>query len=69
MYTCIYDDDLANIVKSSAKRENRSVRRQFIHYLKAALESEGLLEENQDNKKADTVRQDEMSANLLIKGN
>ncbi|MGM8939571.1 hypothetical protein ACS8E2_12845 [Psychrobacter glaciei] len=69
MYTCIYDDDLADIVKSRAKQENRSIRRQFIHYLKLALENEGLLEENADNKKADILRQDEMSANLLIKGN
>lgn len=69
MYTCIYDDDLADIVKSRAQKENRSTRKQFIHYLKLALESEGLLEENQDNKKADTTDQDEMSANLLIKGN
>ncbi|KAF0567379.1 hypothetical protein FQV37_2325 [Psychrobacter nivimaris] len=69
MYTCIYDDDLADIVKSRAQQENRSTRKQFIHYLKLALESERLLEENQDNKKADITRQDELSANLLIKGN
>lgn len=69
MYTCIYDDDLADIVKSRAKQEDRSIRRQFIHYLKLALESEGLLEETKGNKKADTTDQDEMSANLLIKGN
>lgn len=67
MYTCIYDDDLANIVKSRAQEENRSTRKQFIHYLKLALESEGLLEENQDNKKADTTLED-ASAHLLIKG-
>lgn len=67
MYTCIYDDDLANIVKSRAQKENRSTRKQFIHYLKLALESEGLLEENQGNKKADTTLED-ASAHLLIKG-
>lgn len=68
MYTCIYDDDLADIVKSRAKQESRSTRKQFIHYLKLALESEGLLIKTQDNKKADTTVED-ASANLLIKGN
>lgn len=69
MYTCIYDDDLADIVKRRAKQEDRSIRRQFIYYLKLALDSEGLLEETQGNKKADITRQDELSARSPIKGN
>ena len=51
MYTCSYDDELANIVKAAAKRENRTYRGQFNHYLKIALQQEGLLN-IQDNKKA-----------------
>ena len=52
MYTCSYDDELADIVKAAAKRENRTYRGQFNHYLKLILQHEGLLE-NPDNKKAD----------------
>lgn len=51
MYTCSYDDELADIVKAAAKRENRTYRGQFNHYLKLILQHEGLLE-NPDNKKA-----------------
>ena len=53
MYTCSYDDELADIVKAAAKRENRTYRGQFNHYLKLILQYEGLLE-NPDNKKAQT---------------
>lgn len=60
MYTCSYDDELADIVKAAAKRENRTYRGQFNHYLKLILQHEGLLE-NPDNKKAD-VRQDQSAS-------
>ncbi len=63
MYTCSYDDDLANIVKAAAKRENRTYRGQFNHYLKLILKQEGLLE-NLDNKKADCTRQSNQSASV-----
>lgn len=60
MYTCSYDDELADIVKAAAKRENRTYRGQFNHYLKLILQQEGLLE-NPDIKKAD-VRQDQSAS-------
>lgn len=61
MYTCSYDDELANIVKAAAKRENRTYRGQFNHYMKLILQQEGLLEKT-DNKKADCTRQSNQSA-------
>ncbi|AKG07047.1 MULTISPECIES: TA system antitoxin ParD family protein [Moraxella] len=57
MYTCSFDDELTAIVKRQAKIEHRSIRGQFVHYLKLALMQENLL-----NETADTVRQDEMPA-------
>lgn len=63
MYTCSYDDELADIVKAAAKRENRTYRGQFNHYLKLILQQEGLLE-NPDNKKADCTRQSNQSASV-----
>lgn len=63
MYTCAYDDELADIVKAAAIRENRTYRGQFKHYLKLALQQEGLLE-NPDNKKADCTRQSNQSASV-----
>lgn len=57
MYTCSYDDDLTNIVKQRAKIEHRSIRGQFIHYLKLALINEGLL-----NEEADCADQSKQSA-------
>lgn len=63
MYTCSYDDELADIVKAAAKRENRTYRGQFNHYLKLILQHEGLLE-NPDNKKADSTRQSNQSAHV-----
>ena len=64
MYTCSYDDELADIVKAVAKREGRTYRGQFNYYLKLILRHEGLLE-NPDNKKAD-VRQDQSALNVSI---
>lgn len=61
MYTCAYDDDLAEIVKKAAMRDERSIKGQFTYYLKRALREDGLLE-NLDNKKADCIRQDNQSA-------
>ncbi|WP_217488323.1 hypothetical protein, partial [Acinetobacter lactucae] len=63
MYTCSYDDELADIVKAAAKRENRTHRGQFHHYLKLILQHEGLLE-SPDNKKADCTRQSNQSASV-----
>lgn len=60
MYTCSFDDEITAIVKRQAKIEHRSIRGQFVHYIKLALEHENLLES--EYEKADTVRQDEMSA-------
>ena len=60
MYTCAYDDELAEIVKQAAKREYRTTRGQFVYYLEKALESEGLLQPR-DIKKAD-VRQDQSAS-------
>ena len=51
------------IVKAAAKRENRTYRGQFNHYLKLILQHEGLLE-NPDNKKADCTRQSNQSAHI-----
>ena len=61
MYTCAYDDDLVEIVKKAAMRDERSIKGQFTYYLKKALREEGLLE-NLDNKKADCTRQSNQSA-------
>lgn len=61
MYTCAYDDELADIVKAAAKRENRTYRGQFVHYLKIVLQQEGLLE-SLEHKKADCTRQSQQSA-------
>lgn len=63
MYTCAYDDDLAEIVKKAAIRDDRSIKGQFTYYLKRALREEGLLE-NSDNKKADCTRQSNQSASI-----
>ncbi|MFU8927574.1 hypothetical protein [Acinetobacter puyangensis] len=51
MYTCGYDDDLAEIVKREAVRSDRTVKGQFTYFLKKALREEGLLPS--ENKKAD----------------
>jgi len=64
MYTCAYDDDLAEIVKKAALREERSIKGQFTYYLKKALREEGLLE-SPDNKKADCIHQDNQSASVV----
>ncbi|MFP1006308.1 hypothetical protein ACLD0V_18175 [Acinetobacter baumannii] len=61
MYTCAYDDELTEIVKKAALRDERSIKGQFTYYLKKALRDEGLLE-TVDNKKADCIRQDNQSA-------
>lgn len=61
MYTCAYDDELAEIVKKAAERDDRSIKGQFTYYLKKVLREEGLLE-NPDNKKADCTRQSNQSA-------
>lgn len=61
MYTCAYDDELTEIVKKAALRDERSIKGQFTYYLKKALRDEGLLE-TIDNKKADCIRQDNQSA-------
>lgn len=61
MYTCAYDDELTEIVKKAALRDERSIKGQFTYYLKKALREEGLLE-TVDNKKADCIRQDNQSA-------
>jgi hypothetical protein len=61
VYTCAYDDELAEIVKKAALRDERSIKGQFTFYLKKALRDEGLLE-NLDNKKADCTRQSNQSA-------
>lgn len=61
MYTCAYDDELTEIVKKAALRDERSIKGQFTYYLKKALRDEGLLE-TLDNKKADCIRQDNQSA-------
>ena len=63
MYTCAYDDDLAEIVKKAAERDERSIKGQFTYYLKKVLREEGLLE-NPDNKKADCTRQSNQSASI-----
>ncbi|MCV2445528.1 ParD-like family protein [Acinetobacter bereziniae] len=63
MYTCAYDDDLAEIVKLAAARDDRSIKGQFTFYLKKALRDEGLLE-IPDNKKADCTRQSNQSASV-----
>lgn len=63
MYTCAYDDELAEIVKKAAEREERSIKGQFTYYLKKVLREEGLLE-NPDNKKADCTRQSNQSASV-----
>ncbi|TCB74162.1 hypothetical protein [Acinetobacter sp. ANC 4173] len=63
MYTCAYDDELAEIVKKAAERDDRSIKRQFTYYLKKVLREEGLLE-NPDNKKADCTRQSNQSASV-----
>lgn len=41
MYTCSVDDDIANVVKQVACEQNRSIRRQFIHYIIIGMKSEG----------------------------
>jgi len=61
VYTCAYDDELTEIVKKAALRDERSIKGQFTYYLKKALREEGLLE-TVDNKKADCIRQDNQSA-------
>lgn len=63
MYTCAYDDELAEIVKKAAERDERSIKGQFTYYLKKVLREEGLLE-NPDNKKADCTRQSNQSASV-----
>jgi hypothetical protein len=63
MYTCAYDDELAEIVKKAAERDDRSIKGQFTYYLKKVLREEGLLE-NPDNKKADCTRQSNQSASI-----
>jgi hypothetical protein len=63
MYTCAYDDELAEIVKKAAERDDRSIKGQFTYYLKKVLREEGLLE-NLDNKKADCTRQSNQSASV-----
>lgn len=47
MYTFTVEDDLADIVKDAAKKENRTTRGQFRHYLISALKNEGLYPQNQ----------------------
>lgn len=42
MYTFSVDDELAEIVKQAAQRENRSTRGQFRHLLLCALKQEQL---------------------------
>lgn len=63
MYTCAYDDDLAEIVKKAAMRDERSIKGQFTYYLKRALREEGLLKDL-DIKKADCTRQSNQSASI-----
>ena len=63
MYTCAYDDELAEIVKKAAERDERSIKGQFTYYLKKVLREEGLWE-NPDNKKADCTRQSNQSASI-----
>lgn len=47
MYTFSVDDELSEIVKQAAKRENRTTRGQFKHLLLCALKHEGLYPKSQ----------------------
>lgn len=47
MYTFSVEDELADIVKAAAEKENRTTRGQFRHFLISALKSEGLLYQKQ----------------------
>ncbi|KAA8731016.1 hypothetical protein F4V57_14280 [Acinetobacter qingfengensis] len=62
MYTCGYDDDLAEIVKKEAARSERTVKGQFTYFLKKALREEGLLPS--ENEKTDCTRQSQQSAHV-----
>ena len=75
----IHQYNVVSFAYSDAEKNASTAGRNLAYYGKKAkpellkrletLEQQMQLVLNFDNKKADTLRQDEMSANLLIKGN
>lgn len=58
MYTFSVDDELANIVKVAAEKENRTTRGQFRHFLIAALKHEGLYPQNQSESNIQSIKEE-----------
>lgn len=56
-YSCLFDNDITQIIKQKAKEQNRTMRGQVMHYLKLAIQME-----SNTNEKADCLRQDDQSA-------
>ncbi|ENV98316.1 hypothetical protein P7L54_21050 [Acinetobacter bereziniae] len=56
MYTFSIDDEIADIVKQAAKRENRTTRGQFKHLLINALIQQGLYPKNQPKGVSEPIK-------------
>ena len=56
-YSCLFDNDITQIIKQKAKEQNRTMRGQVMHYLKLAIQME-----SNTNEKADCIHQDNQSA-------
>lgn len=58
MYTFSVEDELANIVKVAAEKENRTTRGQFRHFLIIALKNEGLYYQKQSENNTKSITEE-----------
>ena len=56
-YSCLFDNDITQIIKQKAKEQNRTMRGQVMHYLKLAIQME-----SNTNEKADCIHKDNQPA-------
>ena len=56
-YSCLFDNDITQIIKQKAKEQNRTMRGQVMHYLKLAIQME-----SNTNEKADCTVESNQSA-------
>ncbi|WP_168396641.1 hypothetical protein [Acinetobacter indicus] len=58
MYTFSVEDELADIVKAAAEKENRTARGQFRHFLITALKNEGLYYQKQSESNTKSITEE-----------
>ena len=61
-YSCLFDNDITQVIKQKAKEQNRTMRGQVMHYLKLAIQIE-----SNTNEKADCTRQSQQPASETSK--